>query len=84
MKTTKGANMKTIPTFTLSINDICKTEKQKAKFRALLKSQGANSMIVNSKDEMTFCKNNKKLTTLNKKGKLLDIHTNKERNNENI
>jgi len=36
-------------------------------------------MIVNSKDEMTFCKNNKKLTTLNKKGKLLDIHTNKER-----
>ena len=72
---------KTIPTFTLSINDICKTEKQKANFRALLKSQGANSVIVNSKDEMTFCKNNNKLTTLNKKGKLLDIHTNKERAN---
>lgn len=70
--------VKTIPTFTLSINDICKTSKQKAKFRALLKSQGANSVIVNSKDEMTFCKNNKKLTTLDKKGKLLDIHTNKE------
>jgi hypothetical protein len=30
---------KTIPTFTLSINDICKTEKQKAKFRASLKNK---------------------------------------------
>ena len=70
---------KTIPIFTLSINDICKTEKQTAIFRALLKSQGADSVIVNSKNEMTFCKNNNKLTTLNKKGKLLDIHTNKER-----
>ena len=30
---------KTIPTFTLSINDICKTEKQKAKFRASIKSK---------------------------------------------
>ena len=72
---------KTIPTFTLSINDICKTDKQKAKFKDLLKSQGANSMIINSKDEMTFCKNNEKLSTLDKKGKLLDIHTNKERAN---
>ena len=49
----KGENImqKTIPTFTLSINDICKTEKQKAKFRALLKSQGANSVIVLSSEQ---------------------------------
>ena len=36
---------KTIPTFTLSINDICKTEKQKAKFRASLKNK--NRQIIN-------------------------------------
>jgi hypothetical protein len=30
---------KTIPTFTLSINDICETEKQKAKFKASLKKK---------------------------------------------
>ena len=35
---------KTIPTFTLSINDICKTEKQKAKFKASLKSKSEDKV----------------------------------------
>ena len=42
---------KTIPTFTLSINDICKTEKQKAKFRASLKNK--TRQIIN-KEKLSY------------------------------
>ena len=71
---------KAIPTFKLSINDVFKTKKQKDSFRALLKSQGANSVTINSSNQMTFCNNSKKLTTLSKKGKLLNIHTDGKNN----
>ena len=64
-----------IPTFKLSLNSVCKTEEEKQQVLRLMKSQGADMITINQKNQMVFSKNGLKLSTMNKDGSL-KIHTN--------
>ena len=64
-----------IPTFKLSLNSVCKTEEEKQRVRLLMKTQGADMITINQKNQMVFSKNGLKLSTMNKDGSL-KIHTN--------
>jgi hypothetical protein len=64
-----------IPTYKLSLDSVCKTEEEKQQVLRLMKSQGADAITINSKNEKVFTRNGLKLSTMNKDGSL-KIHTN--------
>ena len=64
-----------IPTYKLSLNSVCNTEEEKQRVRLLMKTQGADMITINQKNQMVFSKNGLKLSTMNKDGSL-KIHTN--------
>ena len=64
-----------IPTYKLSLNSVCKTEEEKQRVSLLMKTQGADMITINQKNQMVFSKNGVKLSTLNKDGRL-KFHTN--------
>lgn len=67
-----------IPTFNISAEDIF-TKKELDAFKTLLKLNGSNSMVIDSKDGKTFCRNKQPLIKYDKNFKLVNIHTEKEK-----
>ena len=68
-----------IPTFNISAESLFKTKRELDAFRKLLKLNGSNHMVINSKDEKIFCRDNQPLTKYDKDFKLVDIHTENEK-----
>tara|TARA_R100000963_G_C4538462_1_gene36678 strand:+ start:123 stop:347 length:225 start_codon:yes stop_codon:yes gene_type:complete len=68
-----------IPTFNISAEAIFKTKRELNAFKTLLKLNGSNSMVIDSKDGKTFCRNKQPLIKYDKNFKLVNIHTEKEK-----